>query len=117
VVHRIKGALPQGGRRCWDQGSAEELGAEAHDLAVRQRPPAVLGNGQLHQGVDVAVPVTAGLPPGLYQWDEELLLPTPQRDELLPASAEHELGHPREEGEDLEAEEVVEELPLRVMWR
>jgi hypothetical protein len=112
VLHQVRqDPLQRGGRRVG--AGAEELGAEAHDLAVRQRPPAVLGNGHLHQGVDVAVPVAAGLPPGLYQRDEELLLPTPQRDELLPASAEHELGHPREEGEDLEAEEAAEELPLR----
>jgi len=103
--------LQRGGRGVG--AGAEELGAEAHDLAVRQRPPAVLGDGQLHHGVDVAVPVGAGLPPGSYQREEELLLPTSQRHELLPASPEHELGDRREEGEDLEAEEVCEELPLR----
>ncbi|KAB8107400.1 hypothetical protein EE612_042134, partial [Oryza sativa] len=103
--------LQRGGRGVG--AGAHELGAEADNLAVGEPPPAVLRDGEVHEGVHVAVAAGAGLPPGAYERDEELLLPPPQRHQLVPPLPEHELGDRREEGEDLEAEEVAEEVALQ----
>ncbi|OAY78818.1 hypothetical protein ACMD2_11389 [Ananas comosus] len=114
--------LQRGGGRVG--AGAQKLGAKADDLAVRQLPSAVLRNFEVDQRVDVRInePVLLRPPPPLQQQiippridqrHERLLLLPPDFHELLPPAPEEQPGDLRIQGEDAEADEVGEEVPLQ----